>query len=154
MGHWDIKWKVNENTKTISLEGDLYKVVGAQRKVYVGSAGTAARFLTAMLALSGGVFEVTSSEQMKRRPMRPLLEALTSLGVEFEYLEEPYAFPFRILGRKESETATIPEVELNIDESSQYLSALLMAGVFCKKGLQIHLVGKEVRNLMWGLLLR
>lgn len=82
------------------------------RKVYVGSAGTAARFLTAFLALSGQEFVVEASEQMKKRPMEPLLRALEMLGARFEYLEKPYSFPFRICGREEKNPDC---VELNID---------------------------------------
>lgn len=110
----------------------------ACRRVYVGSAGTAARFLTAFLALSGQRFLVESSEQMKGRPMKPLLLALEALGVKFEYLEQPYRFPFRICGRKECDP---DQVELDIDESSQFLSALLLSGVMCVDGITIHLTG-------------
>lgn len=112
----------------------------ACRRVYVGSAGTAARFLTAFLALSGQCFLVESSEQMKGRPMKPLLLALETLGVKFEYLEQPYRFPFRICGRLESDPG---QVELDIDESSQFLSALLLSGVMCADGITIHLTGKR-----------
>lgn len=110
----------------------------ACRRVYVGSAGTAARFLTAFLALSGQCFLVESSEQMKGRPMKPLLLALEALGTEFEYLEQPYRFPFRICGRTGDD---LEQVELNIDESSQFLSALLLSGVMCADGITIHLTG-------------
>ena len=54
----------------------------------MGSAGTAARFLTAMLALSDGEYTIEASEQMKKRPMLPLFEALQRLGAEFEFLEK------------------------------------------------------------------
>lgn len=111
-----------------------------ERQVYVGSAGTAARFLTAMLALSGQTYRVDSSEQMKKRPMKPLLQALEKLGAQIEYLERPYAFPFRIKGRSEVGFET---VDLNIDESSQFLSALLLAGVMCREGVGIHLTGSR-----------
>lgn len=108
------------------------------RKVYVGSAGTAARFLTAFLALSGQKFVVEASEQMKKRPMEPLLRALEMLGARFEYLEKPYSFPFRVCGREEKN----PDfVELNIDASSQFLSALLLCGVMCREGVTIRLTG-------------
>lgn len=108
------------------------------RKVYVGSAGTAARFLTALLALSGQKFVVEASEQMKKRPMEPLLRALEMLGARFEYLEKPYSFPFRICGREEKN----PDfVELNIDASSQFLSALLLCGVMCREGVTVRLTG-------------
>lgn len=111
-----------------------------ERRIYVGSAGTAARFLTAMLALSGQRFYVESSEQMKARPMEPLLRALEQLGTRFEFLEAPYAFPFRICGREKKEPSYIP---LNIDASSQFLSALLLSGVMCQEGLTIRLTGKR-----------
>ena len=108
------------------------------RKVYVGSAGTAARFLTALLALSGQKFVVEASEQMKKRPMEPLLRALEMLGARFEYLEKPYSFPFRICRREEKNPDC---VELNIDASSQFLSALWLCGVMCREGMTIRLTG-------------
>lgn len=135
--------EVNEQEKFVIIEGLGGKLPGdgsVERSVYVGSAGTAARFLTAMLALSGCKFYVDSSEQMKKRPMEPLLRALEQLGVEFEFAEQPYAFPFHITGRKKVQMDT---VLLNIDESSQFLSALLLAGVMVKDGLKIHLTGKR-----------
>lgn len=131
---------IDEERTEVVLEGQGTKIPKENVKIYVGSAGTAARFLTAMLSLSGGRYEVTSSEQMKGRPMRPLLEALESLGVKFEYKEKPYAFPFSILGREE---ISCEKVYLNIDESSQFLSALLLNGVFCPQGLTVQLTGKR-----------
>lgn len=145
----DIGFKVhiNEKEKTVSMEGLGGKIPTGktldgetERKIYVGSAGTAARFLTAMLALSGQKFLVESSEQMKMRPMEPLLRALEELGAKFKYLEKPYRFPFRILGREERNPG---QVDLNIDQSSQFLSALLLSGVMCREGLSIHLTGKR-----------
>ncbi len=118
------------------------------RKVYVGSAGTAARFLTAFLALSGQEFVVEASEQMKKRPMEPLLRALEMLGARFEYLEKPYSFPFRICGREEKNPDC---VELNIDASSQFLSALLLCGVMCQEGITIHLTGKRSARAYVGI---
>ncbi len=132
--------EIEEENARVTIDGQGTRLPKDNVSVYVGSAGTAARFLTAMLALSGGRYEVTSSEQMKGRPMRPLLEALEQLGVRFEYKEKPYAFPFFILGR---ENVKREEVLLNIDESSQFLSALLLTGVFVKEGFRIRLTGKR-----------
>lgn len=131
---------IDEKRSEVALEGHGGKLPRENVEIYVGSAGTAARFLTAMLALSGGRYEVNSSEQMKGRPMRPLLEALESLGVKFEYKESPYTFPFSILGR---EKVSCDRVYLNIDESSQFLSALLLNGVFCPEGFTVELTGKR-----------
>lgn len=135
---------VREEEAVVTVTGCGGQIPKREASVYVGSAGTAARFLTAMLALSGGTYEMTCSEQMKARPMRPLLEALELLGVEFLYREEPYAFPFLIRGRKESsskEVSSVETVPLNIDKSSQFLSALLLAGVLQKDGFRIRLTG-------------
>ena len=129
---------IQEEEKCVQITSPGEKIPLAQASVYVGSAGTAARFLTAMLALSGGQYEVTSSEQMKGRPMKPLLLALEQLGVEFEYREAPYHFPFYIKGRQEKEVERV-----DLDESSQFLSALLLAGVMCRDGLEIHLTGQR-----------
>lgn len=118
------------------------------RKVYVGSAGTAARFLTALLALSGQKFVIEASEQMKKRPMEPLLRALEMLGARFEYLEKPYSFPFRICGREEKNPDC---VELNIDASSQFLSALLLCGVMCREGMTIRLTGTRSARAYVGI---
>ncbi len=138
----DIGFEVNVNTEQACVEidglGGKLPESSEERQIYVGSAGTAARFLTAMLALSGQRYLVESSDQMRARPMEPLLRALECLGVEFEYLERPYAFPFRILGRVD---VNPKKVDLNIDASSQFLSALLLSGVMCPKGVTIHLTG-------------
>ncbi len=128
---------VEEEKERVTLTSKGVQIPRDQVEVYVGSAGTAARFLTAMLALSGGSYRVTSSDQMKARPMKELLVALETLGVVFEYEEEAYRFPFKILGRKEGEK----KVFLNIDESSQFLSALLLTGVMVEEGHEIQLPG-------------
>lgn len=125
--------------------------VQESRRVYVGSAGTAARFLTALLALSGQHFFVESSEQMKKRPMEPLLRALEELGAKFEFLEQPYAFPFRICGREERNPKY---VGLNIDASSQFLSALLLSGVMCREGVTVHLTGTRSARAYVGITMK
>ena len=132
---------VNEKEAKVTIVGHGTQIPKQAADVYVGSAGTAARFLTAMLALSGGHYHVTSSKQMQARPMRPLLEALECLGAKFQFLEDEYCFPFEILGREESSEKK--KVPLNIDASSQFLSALLLNGVFSKTGFDVVLTGKR-----------
>ncbi len=126
------------HTTLIGKRIPLERVKNAE--INVGSAGTAARFLTAMLALSGGSFYMDSSEQMKSRPMKPLLEALELLGARIGYRGKPYCFPFYLAGYTERD---IKEVPLNIDQSSQFLSALLMTGVTRKNKFMIRLTGNR-----------
>lgn len=108
-------------------------------KIYVGSAGTAARFLTALLALSEGEFYVDASAQMKKRPQAPLISALKGLGARFDFSEVDNCFPFVIRGT----ASPTPCVSVDIDKSSQYLSALLISAVCAKKPMKIGVVGSH-----------
>ena len=59
------------------------------RRVDVGLAGTAMRFLAAFLAARQGTWELTGSPRMCRRPMAPLVEALNALGARVGYVATP-----------------------------------------------------------------
>lgn len=131
-----------------------------EAEIYVGSAGTAARFLTAMLAFSDGEYTVRSSEQMARRPMRELIVSLMGMGAEFEFLGEDYSLPFKVKGLYSAgsddagagDAASADDdsgvygdysVNVNIDKSSQYLSALLMTAPMLKRNLRIKIEGNR-----------
>lgn len=68
--------EVDEEKKTVRVTGLGGAVPRAEASLYVGSAGTAARFLTAYLGVSQGVYHMDASEQMRRRPMAPLMASL------------------------------------------------------------------------------
>lgn len=108
-------------------------------KIHVGSAGTAARFLTAMLALSDGEYEITASAQMEKRPMKPLFDTLTAMGAEFTYLKEEGFLPVKVKGS----ASRVHKAELDISKSTQFLSALLMTAPMLKNGLDIHITGER-----------
>lgn len=118
------------------LGGAIPKKTGS---IHVGSAGTAARFLTAMLALSDGEYEILASEQMEKRPMLPLFEALASMGAEFTYLKEEGHLPVRVKGSN----AKVTQVSIDISKSTQFLSALLMTAPMLKNGLHIHILSEK-----------
>lgn len=143
--------KVEGTTVKIEGCGGVLPVKGAT--VDVGSAGTAARFLTALLAFQEGEFLVVSSEQMKRRPQKPLIVALQELGAQFRFPEEEYCFPFYIRGTRCPKDG----VTVDVGKSSQFLSALLMAAVCAGKPLRIRTVGshgmeyvKMTLDMMWS----
>ena len=139
--------QADEKKCSVVIEGHGGKIPNKNAKIYVGSAGTAARFLTAFTAMGDGEYILESSDQMRKRPMLELLEALESLGAEFTWLKDEYTFPMKVKGilygrnsdinsGKKSEMnlngvisgkITEPkQVDLNIDRSSQFLSALLL----------------------------
>lgn len=133
---------VNEKDKSVRILGQNGKIPKKEAAVYVGSAGTAARFLTAFLAMSDGTYTLDSSEQMKKRPMKELLVALEELGAKIIYHGQEYTFPMTIQGIAAGEKNEA-EVSLSIDRSSQFLSALLMVAPLRFEKLTIHLTGNR-----------
>ncbi len=102
----------------------------------VGSAGTAARFLTAVLAFLGGEYELRASEQMERRPM-DLLSVLQKLGTKIEFLKEEGHFPFRI----SSQGVNAAKAEVGTDVSTQYASGLMLAAALSDHPFNVELTG-------------
>lgn len=129
---------VNEITKSALISGTGGSLPDTG-EIYVGSAGTAARFITATLGLSQGDYIINSSQQMKKRPMDALIDALRSEGAEFEFMEEPGHFPFRMRGNGFSGKP----IEVDIDKSSQFLSALLLNSVMSQNDVDIRVLGSH-----------
>lgn len=134
-----IETNVRESDCRIAVKGLGGSLPVSAASLNVGSAGTAARFLTAYLGITPGVWHLDSSEQMRRRPMAPLLEALSSLGCETVYGGQPGFFPFTLTGRG----LDTSKVRVNIDHSSQFLSALLISSCLCRKPLDIEVEGSH-----------
>lgn len=127
----------NKQVTVVGLDGRLPKDSGT---INVGSAGTAARFLTAMLAFSEGEYTIQCSEQMKNRPMKPLFDALISLGAKFKYMEKEHHLPVIVTGN----SGRCGSVSLDITKSTQFLSALLMIGPMTKDGLTIQITSEKI----------
>lgn len=130
---------IDEARHTVTVTGFGGKIPKKEAHIYVGSAGTAARFLTAMLGLSDGIYHLDSSEQMRRRPMKPLLESLASIGVSITYEGAEGFFPFTITGSAHTKN----HISVDIGSSSQFLSALLMSAPMKPEGLTITLTGQK-----------
>ena len=130
---------IDEEEETVTIEGFGGEIPNEEAEVYVGSAGTAARFLTAFLGLSKGKYRMTCSEQMKKRPMKELLVALEEMGSEITYEEEEYCFPFTI-GNFECKKS---KVTVDVEKSSQFLSALLISSVLLPQNFMIKMSGSH-----------
>lgn len=95
--------------------------------------------MTALLGLSKGRYRIVSSEQMKKRPMKELLQSLESLGAKIEYEEEEYHFPF-VIGH---EGDYKDNVSVDVEKSSQFLSALLISSIVVDKDFKINVIGSH-----------
>jgi 3-phosphoshikimate 1-carboxyvinyltransferase len=104
-------------------------------------AGTVMRFMTAYLAITKKKAQITGTEQMQKRPIGILVEALRKLGVEISYLEAEGYPPLQFTGLNEQKSTML---EVASDVSSQYISALLMIAPNLPQGLTLELIGKAV----------
>lgn len=133
---------IKEEIQTVTICGTAGKIPNKNADINVRSAGTAARFLTVMLAVLGGDYRLDSSAQMKKRPMEPLITMLRNAGVEINCLEEDGHFPFEI----HSTGIKVNEVTIDTEVSSQFASALLMMGNFVSGGLKVVLTGSRTEG--------
>jgi 3-phosphoshikimate 1-carboxyvinyltransferase len=110
---------------------------GAGARVDCGLAGTVLRFVPPVAALSDGVVEFDGDEQARTRPISPLLDALRVLGVDIDGA----AMPFLVNGTGAVRGGT---VEIDASSSSQFVSALLLAGAAFTDGLTVQHTGTSV----------
>ncbi|BDA63596.1 3-phosphoshikimate 1-carboxyvinyltransferase [Actinomyces capricornis] len=124
-----------------------------------GLAGTVMRFIPALAALARRPVVFDGDEAARRRPMRPLLEALTSLGARVRYLAETGFLPVEVwadgpgaedgagAGAAPAESggsAPPQQVRVDASASSQFLSALLLLGPLLPRGLEVSATGRVV----------
>lgn len=109
----------------------------------VHESGTSCRILTALLAAGKGRFRLYGAPRMHERPIGQLVTALEELGVHIIFEGRTGCPPFLL------ETTGIEggSVSIPLDESSQYLSGLLLAAPTTRSGLMVTLGGEKV--LSW-----
>ncbi|MCM1104144.1 MAG: 3-phosphoshikimate 1-carboxyvinyltransferase [Clostridium sp.] len=130
---------IEENDRRVTICGTGGVIPKPQARIHVQSAGTAARFLTVMLAFAGGDYELCSSKQMAKRPMEPLLSVLEQGGAKICYHGERGHFPFTL----HAQGMKLAEVTIDTSVSSQFASALLMAAALLPDGLTVHMAGNR-----------
>ncbi len=107
--------------------------------VDIHHAGTAMRFLTSYYAILDGKKTIlTGSDRMKNRPIKPLVDALQSLGADITYLEKEGFPPLQIIGKKLEKNS----VKISANVSSQFLTSLILIGGKLKNGLTLELEGE------------
>ena len=127
--------KANEASRTIAIVGQGGAIPVAETAIEVGNAGTAARFLPALLSLRpGGTYTVDGSEAMRQRPIKGLLDALEGLGAKVIYNGEPGFFPLTLYTQGLKGDC----IRLDASASSQILSALLMTAPHITPGGSNH----------------
>lgn len=128
---------LSESDDTKALLHGLQQVHDKQTLVDIGDAGTAARFISVLMAVKGFEGVLTGSPRMQERPMFALIDALRELGAQIHCLEKPGHLPVRF----SKSMMHGGDVEVRADISSQFTSALMMAGPYLAGGLNLHLTG-------------
>ena len=128
-------YRVEQRPDEWRVHGSPSGPPAAEASVYTRDAATASRFLPALAAAGRGTYHFDASAQMRRRPVGPLTEALRSLGVELRYDGEPGHLPVTLRANGVSGGP----ITLDAGLSSQFLTALLLAGPLTERGLEISI---------------
>ena len=127
-GEDDADWYVEPAT----LAGDA--------DIDCGLAGTVMRFLPAVAVLARGEIRFDGDAHARVRPMGSLVSALRTLGATVEDGGRG-ALPFTVVGEGRMPGGS---VVMDASASSQYVSALLLAGSRYDKGVTVHHDGKPI----------
>lgn len=122
-------------SKDTTLLYDILKNPPTSGTVDIEMAGTAMRFLTSYFAIQPDTdIILTGKKRMLERPIKPLVDALLSLGADISYEGEEGYPPLRIKGKKLKGGS----VSIRADMSSQYITSLLLIAPFLKEGLKVY----------------
>jgi len=119
------------------------------KPLFIGNSGTTVRFLTAAacLAPAGTDVVLDGVARMRERPIRDLLGALLTLGVDAESVNGHGCPPVRVRG------GGLPggSCRLRGDVSSQFLTALLQIAPYAHQDVAIEIVGDLISKPYIGI---
>jgi 3-phosphoshikimate 1-carboxyvinyltransferase len=99
--------------------------------IWCEDAGTVARFLPPFVAAGQGTFIIDGTDQLRRRPLRPVVDGIRHLGAQVT----TDLLPLTI----EASGLAGGEYEIEANQSSQFASGLMMAAPYAHQGLRIRI---------------
>lgn len=145
--------RLDEASQTMTVSGQGGRIPASHAELFIGNAGTAARFLSAFLTLGSGQYTLDGEPRMRERPIGDLVETLEALGAVIEprldnsILDNSKFESSNNLPRK----SICPPILIHAsgllggqasiagDISSQFLSALLMVAPYAKNPVELTL---------------
>ena len=106
---------------------------GGSGVYYCNNAGSVARFLMPLLAITPGHHTLTGDDRLCQRPMAPLIEALRQMGLRVECTEREGFLPVQIQGG----VPTRRTVSVDPLLSSQFVSSLLLIAPRMPEGISL-----------------
>jgi 3-phosphoshikimate 1-carboxyvinyltransferase len=130
----------DQHSQTYVVRGEGGQIPASEATLFVGNAGTAARFLTAAVALGRGRYVVDGVPRMRQRPIQPLIDGLQQLGVDARAEFDNGCPPVIV------QAQGIPGGTAHVrgDISSQYFSALMQAAPYAASNVDVTVDGKLV----------
>jgi 3-phosphoshikimate 1-carboxyvinyltransferase len=125
---WELDFEVEvksdpteECNRTITVAGRGGRIPAKKADLYVGNAGTAARFLTTLVCLGHGEYTIAGDARMHERPMGDLFDTLRSLNVQIESNGPHLPATIHANGLRRKSRVQTPT-----QHSTQFVSALLL----------------------------
>jgi 3-phosphoshikimate 1-carboxyvinyltransferase len=125
--------QLDEEKFEMTIRGLGGKIPSKKAELFIGNAGTAARFLSAFLTLGHGEYILDGEPRMRERPIRDLITALNQLGVELEAKNNCPPVEIFAKGLYGGKTKIAGDI------SSQFLSALLMVAPYAQGPIEVTL---------------
>jgi len=113
---------------------------GIPMVIDANNAGTVSRFLTAFLVYREGTWLLTGNLRMQERPIKGLVDGLNLLGADISYSNKDGNIPLRIVGKD----IRGGRISVDVSESSQFISAIMMIGPYLEEGLKINFMSRPV----------
>ena len=110
------------------------------KEIYLGNSGTSFRLFLSVAALCKGELLITGTKRMQARPVGPLVIALNRLGVDASCIEQD-GFPPVLIRAKGIKGG---KVSIRGNQSSQFLSSLLLSGPYADTDIGIEVRGKLI----------
>jgi 3-phosphoshikimate 1-carboxyvinyltransferase len=129
----------DRNGEEVRVKGQGGVIPASGVDLFVGNAGTVARFLPPALALGRGPYTVDGVPRMRERPVSDLVDGMRQLGAAVEYTGESEKFPLKVPGGGiRGGTAHISGTK-----SSQFASGLLMAAPYADAPVTLRVDGRK-----------
>jgi 3-phosphoshikimate 1-carboxyvinyltransferase len=131
---------LNPHQAQIQVTGRGGEIPAKQADLFVGLAGTAARFISALVALGNGEYRLDGVPRMRERPMGDLLTVLQTGGATVKFEGNSGFMPYTVYGQGFAGG----NFSLKANQTSQQLSALLMIAPYAQQDTNIEVEGTLV----------
>lgn len=134
---------IEQTNEGVRVRGPLGTPSGAPAVLlHAGASGTAARFLAAVASAVSGRYRLTGDARLSERPVGPLVTALREAGAEIQCDGREGFLPLSIRGGTLGSARAGAPLAVDASESSQFLSAVLIAAAALDGGLSVRPAGK------------